>query len=863
MPAWAWAALALLIGVGVTLWVSRTQQQQAHAEKVAAFEALATDAFTSVQDSLRSCEVLLRSVQTVFLASGAVSAAEFAHLYGNLQPRGVFPSLQALAYAERRGPGRFVTTMVQPAAGNAALPGLDLSTQPDNLAAVRASRDSDEVAVSAPFHLVQRGSSANGVTLRLPIFSGGPPPRTPAERRERIRGSIAASFEAGELLDDAVGHGAAEALWIEVIDATGDDAVLLYASGTPPARAEAQFLRKLRFGGRTWQVRILPMQPLGASWPQSVLWPGLLASMLLALLVWSVAGTRRRALDLGLRMSYRYRESEQRFRTLNDLLPALVLLARDEDGSILYANQAARARLGGAIDQGIRLDSLFEDPALRRNLRSREDRAHWNNVEAVLVSLAGDRFWVTTSIARVWVGGELRTLMVANDISEQRQLTELLSYQASHDTLTELYNRREFERHVQRALRAIARDAPPRALLYIDLDQFKLINDVSGHLAGDQLLSQLSLVMGEVMRTGDVLARLGGDEFGVLVHDAGEEAALTLAERLRARIEGHIYVWEQRSYTISASIGVVLLDSPGMTLREALSQADTACYLAKDHGRNRIHLYSEQDDEAIRRHGEMEWASRLRWAIDEQRLLLDYQEIQPLRDVPEAGPHIELLLRLRDEDGRVVAPGTFLPAAERYGLVPQLDRWVIGEAIMHLGNLHASGRLPVRCSINLSASSLEDEGLVDYVVGLVRQHGVEARRLCFEITETEAVRNLARAVRFIERLRTFGCCVALDDFGAGMSSFGYLKNLPVDAIKIDGSFIRDLDSDPMSRSIVEAITEIGHQRGMEVVAEWVDSLRLVEVLRELGVDYGQGHALHRPEPVLYQRETRAATGTAI
>jgi diguanylate cyclase (GGDEF)-like protein len=411
---------------------------------------------------------------------------------------------------------------------------------------------------------------------------------------------------------------------------------------------------------------------------------------------------------------------------------------------------------------------------------------------------------------------------------------------------------------VRRALQA-AGGGPASALLYIDLDQFKLINDTSGHLAGDQLLSQLAVVMSEIVAPGDMLARLGGDEFGVLLHEADGAGALALAERLRLRIEGHIYAWEHRSYTISASIGVVLLDQPGMTLREALAQADTACYLAKEHGRNRIHLFSGDDDETIRRRGEMEWANRLRWAIEEGRLLLDYQEVRSLRD-GGGEPHIELLLRLRDEDGRVVAPGAFLPAAERYGLVPQLDRWVIAEAIAHFGQLHASGRAPGRCSLNLSAASLEDESLADYVLGLIDRHGVPPERLCFEITETEAVRNLARAVRFIERLRAVGCLVALDDFGAGMSSFGYLKNLPVDIIKIDGSFIRDMDADPMSCSIVDAITEIGHQRGLEVVAEWVGDARTIEILRKLGVDYGQGFALHRPEPVLYQRAARGRRG---
>src|SRR5690606_8451885 len=220
---------------------------------------------------------------------------------------------------------------------------------------------------------------------------------------------------------------------------------------------------------------------------------------------------------------------------------------------------------------------------------------------------------------------------------------------------------------------------------------------------------------------------------------------------------------------------------------------------------------------------------------------------------PPADPHIELLLRLRDEDGRVVMPGAFLPAAERYGLIAQIDRWVVAQAIAHFDQLHASGRAPGRCSLNLSGATLEDDSLADFVLGQIELHGVAPERLCFEITETEAVRNLPRAVRLFERLRAVGCQVSLDDFGAGMSSFGYLKNLPVDVIKIDGSFVLDLESEPMSRSIVDAITEIGHQRGLDVVAEWVDSERIVEILRSLGVDYGQGYAIHRPERVLYQR----------
>jgi diguanylate cyclase (GGDEF)-like protein/PAS domain S-box-containing protein len=862
VPPWAWSLLALLLGLGLTVWASSLQHRRVVEQREADFAQAAREGTDAVAAGLQACGRLLRAVQTVFIASQDVDPAEFSHLYRNLRPRDEFPSLQAIAYSRREpapGGDRYLGVLVEPRAGNERVLGLDLSTQPNNFAAVVASRDTDRLSMSGPFRLVQSGlpgMDGQGVTMRLPVYSPGVPPRTAGERRDRMRGSLAASFLVRRLISDAIPADTLARMRIVVTDATGGARDVLYDSGGE-AHGEA-IEHDIAFGGRTWH---LAMQPHAAGaplpdWTQSMLWPGLIASVLFALLAWSVASTRRRAIELGWRMSHRFRESEQRFRALNDLLPALVLLARPSDGVVLYANLAASARLGDGV-VGVGLDALFEDPALRRRLRGHDGEERWDNVEAVLVSLGGDRFWVSTSIARVRVGDEERMLMVASDISEQRQLTELLSYQASHDNLTELYNRREFERHVRRALQAAGDGGPASALLYIDLDQFKLVNDTSGHLAGDQLLSQLAVVMAELVAPGDMLARLGGDEFGVLMHEAGESGAMAAAERLRTRIEGHIYAWEQRSYTISASIGVVMLDQPGLTLREALAQADTACYLAKDHGRNRIHVFSGEDVEIIRRRGEMEWATRLRWAIDEGRLLLDYQEVRPLRDGAGQEPHLELLLRLRDEDGRVVAPGAFLPAAERYGLVPQLDRWVIAEAISHFDQLHASGRPPGRCALNLSAATLEDEGLADYVLDLIRRHGVPPARLCFEITETEAVRNLARAVRFIERLRGFGCLVALDDFGAGMSSFGYLKNLPVDIIKIDGSFIRDIEADPMSRSIVDAITEIGHQRGLEVVAEWVGDARTIEILRALGVDYGQGFALHRPEPVLYQRAMRS------
>ncbi|MEO8777274.1 MAG: EAL domain-containing protein, partial [Rhodanobacter sp.] len=500
-----------------------------------------------------------------------------------------------------------------------------------------------------------------------------------------------------------------------------------------------------------------------------------------------------------------------------------------------------------------RLPDLFDDELLRARLRG-ASACGCGRIDAQLCNHAGVRFWASVAVSRVELSGEGKLLMVASDISEERQLTELLSHQATHDALTDLYNRREFERRLQDMLSAGPLRAPMVALLYVDLDQFKLINDTSGHLAGDQLLAQLATLMREQLRGADVLARLGGDEFGVLLTDvADQNEAERIAERLRRCIDGYVFIWEQRSYLVSASIGGVVVDRAGVLAKDLLTQSDTACYMAKEMGRNRVQFYSDRDDQTVRRRGEMEWANRLRWAIDEQRLHLAYQELWPL-PLGQGRPGIEMLLRFRDESGELIVPGVFLPAAERYGLMPMIDRWVIETTLANFDRLHPAGADVDTVAINLSGASVDDTALSGWIIDLLRHYRVDPTRVCFEITETVAVRNLAHVARCMAPLRAVGCRIALDDFGAGMSSFTYLRTLPLDVIKIDGSFVRDMLTDPVNHLMVKAVTDIGHRLGLEVIAEWVTDAATVEALTVLGVNQVQGFSLHRPELAMFHRE---------
>jgi diguanylate cyclase (GGDEF)-like protein/PAS domain S-box-containing protein len=441
------------------------------------------------------------------------------------------------------------------------------------------------------------------------------------------------------------------------------------------------------------------------------------------------------------------------------------------------------------------------------------------------------------------------TVLVFRDVSAQRKLAHELSHQATHDTLTGLVNRAEFERRLTHLL-ASASPHTPHALLYLDLDQFKVVNDTCGHIAGDDLLRQISALLRTKLRVRDTLARLGGDEFGVLLDHCPMAEAKRVANSLREVLQGFRFAWQDKSFTIGVSIGLVPLVEAGETVTSVFSAADAACYAAKDMGRNRVHTYQANDLMLARRDGEMRWIPRIQQALAEDRFRLYYQPIFAFSAGAVHTRHGEILLRMLDEQGRIVLPGAFLPAAERYGLMLAIDQWVVSRSLEALSAVAGDAGV---FTINISGQSLGAAEFLEFVTERVRDAKVAPDQLCFEITETAAASELGHVLRFIGALKKVGCRFALDDFGTGLSSFSYLKTLPVDYLKIDGAFIRELASDDIDRAMVEAVNRIGHRMGLLTIAEGVESDAISQKLQEIGVDYGQGYGLAKPQPLNLQQ----------
>jgi diguanylate cyclase (GGDEF)-like protein/PAS domain S-box-containing protein len=443
-------------------------------------------------------------------------------------------------------------------------------------------------------------------------------------------------------------------------------------------------------------------------------------------------------------------------------------------------------------------------------------------------------------------GGLIRTFGTLQDITERKETEQQLNYQANHDALTGLINRREFEERTQRLLSTIGKNNSEHALCFIDLDQFKIVNDTCGHAAGDEMLHQLGSVLTNTVRHRDTLARLGGDEFGLLMEHCSLDDAHRVVESILQAINSYQFSWQGKVFKVSASIGLTPITEATSSVTSLLQDADAACYVAKDEGRNRIHVHHPGDEEMARRHGEMQWVARLNQALEKDQFLLYAQAIKPLNG--DSSKHYELALRMIDETGGITLPGAFLPAAERYSMVSRLDRWVIEQSFEALVSHPAFLRRIDFISINLSGPSLADDPFLEFVIEQLHESGVDAQKICFEITETAAISHLNKAITFISTLHEFGCRFALDDFGSGLSSFAYLKNLPVDFLKIDGMFVRGIVDDPIDHAMVKSINEIGQTMGMQTIAEFVENDEIMGMLVKLGVDYAQGYGIGKPRP---------------
>jgi diguanylate cyclase (GGDEF)-like protein/PAS domain S-box-containing protein len=463
----------------------------------------------------------------------------------------------------------------------------------------------------------------------------------------------------------------------------------------------------------------------------------------------------------------------------------------------------------------------------------------------------GTTVWVNlgVSLLRDADGEPQAFVTVLQDITVEQAMSEELSYQARHDSLTGLFSRTEFEKQLSRLLQSTQNAGKHHAFCYLDLDQFKVINDTCGHIAGDELLRRLGPILSGEIREQDIIARLGGDEFGVLLEGCSVPVAEKIADKLRRAVSDFRFQWESQVFSLGVSIGLVPIDATSESVAAVLSAADAACYEAKDAGRNRIHVYHRADSLVPRRMGEMRWVAEINLALEKDRFDLYCQPMFPMHEGVPGGLQYELLLRLHLPDGKIVPPGAFLPAAERYGLAVRIDTWVIYTYWKWIEQNPSHLERLGQCSINLSGASLADPGFLAFTLETVRSGIVPPEKICFEITETIAISRLSEAAHFISELRKIGCVFALDDFGTGMSSFAYLKTLPVQYLKIDGLFVRDVVDDPVDCAVVRSINDIGHELGMMTVAEFVENEAIFARLKTLGVDYGQGFHFCRPLPL--------------
>jgi diguanylate cyclase (GGDEF)-like protein/PAS domain S-box-containing protein len=547
-------------------------------------------------------------------------------------------------------------------------------------------------------------------------------------------------------------------------------------------------------------------------------------------------------------------EAESRYRNLVETAHDLVW-SMDQKGCWTYLNNAVSDIYGYAVDEMLghhyseyqAAESHERDAdAFSQVLAGRELFQY----ETIHLDANGERRYISFN-ARPTFGEDGRVLHVtgtARDITEQKRFEQELTYQAQHDKLTGLYNRNYFQSELERLISRIARSAAECALLYLDLDQFKYVNDTLGHAAGDRLLKECTEMLRKNVREGDLLARFGGDEFTVLLYNIDHSHALPVAQNIRAMFEHYKFMDSGKTFNVTCSIGLTMIDSNTHSADEALARADLACNISKSQGRNCVHEYNEGDSEQTAMAEDMGWAARVRDAIDNDRFQILYQPIVSLQSHQVQA--YEVLLRLPTDDGKTIKPGGFIPAAERFGLMQNVDRWIVRQSLHYLAELH-NNNVQTQFAINLSGRAVDDPELLPLIQGILRDTGLNPAALTFEITEDVAIANLQAVRRFIHQLKDLGCRMALDDFGSGFCSFTYLKHLPVDSLKIDGSFIQGLTHTKVDQAMVQSMNQIAHALGKTTIAESVENGETWRLLQEYGVDLAQGHFLGRPRSNLW------------
>jgi diguanylate cyclase (GGDEF)-like protein/PAS domain S-box-containing protein len=532
------------------------------------------------------------------------------------------------------------------------------------------------------------------------------------------------------------------------------------------------------------------------------------------------------------------------------------IIATDMDLTVSFMNPVAEEITGfreGASSIISIMDSRTQRDLLAQVPPNVDEKPYFFN-EVAIKNAVGQTLVVDGSLTRIHekensVDGFLLAL---RDITEIKRMSETINYQASHDALTGLSNREEFSFKLGELLKTLTSEEPRHALVFIDVDRFKAVNDTCGALAGDELLRQVASHVQANISRKDISARIGGDEFAIILQDCEPEDSVNVARRLQEAVEARKFAWQASAFPVTLSIGVVPLSRGSEDIHSVLAAADDACHLSKEEGGNKINVFHVQDTKFQQRRGEMEWIAKINRAAEENRFLLYHQAIEPLDAEAGLRSKTEILIRLVNEDGSIARPGDFIPAAERYNLMPLIDRWVVRNSLAAYRLLAERGSplAEKMLSINLSGPSLLDDSLIEVILAETAKNGVPTENICFEITETAAIQNLSYATRFMKRLKDEGFTFALDDFGSGFSSFGYLKNLPVDFLKIDGSLVQNIDESLVSYTMVEAINSIGHVMGIKTIAEFVKNPEIKKRLSDIGVDFAQGYHVHQPEPLL-------------